>query len=580
MNGTGSPQLSPYFRAVALDFDGTLAHDGIVAPDVLRVIDRVRHAGVCVILVSGRILAELENVFPEVRNHFDALVLENGGVLIVKGGEPRNLATPCDPELAERLRQQGAPVRSGAVLLASRMSHQQEAFDAIGQMAHDYVIVPNRAEMMILPAGVNKASGVHAALEALALSEHNTVAIGDAENDQDFLDACELAVAVQNAVPGLKADADLVLREENGAGVALFLEGEMLAHDFRMPSPRRRLELGQYLDGSSAWLTTSQANILVTGRSMSGKSYVAGLIAEKLIEQGYSVCLVDPEGDYMALGQLRTATRVGGAWPLPEMADYEALFEASTASAIVDVSLLSRAQQTKYVAALQRELATQRCRHGRPQWIIVDEAHYLPLGEGPSYPANGFCLVTYDVDGLPSWIWTTLDAVIALSSGEPSPDRPDALCVVERQLGVELLPALNETPTPEALVLHRSAEFVPKPILLAQRSLRHVRHWHKYMRADLPDEEWFYFDWGLSDQAVARNVEQFHELLWQCPSEAIRMHAVRHQFSEWFRQIIRDPEIAEHLCTIEHGAHDDATESTIDEVRRNLARVIEARYLE
>ena len=73
---------------------------------------------------------------------------------------------------------------------------------------------------MILPAGVNKASGVEAALHALGLSADQAVGIGDAENDIDFLAKCGLAVAVGNALPAVKARAQMVTRATHGAGVA------------------------------------------------------------------------------------------------------------------------------------------------------------------------------------------------------------------------------------------------------------------------------------------------------------------------------------------------------------------------
>ena len=40
---------------------------------------------------------------------------------------------------------------------------------------------------MILPSGVNKASGLQAALQALGLSAETVIGVGDAENDHAFL---------------------------------------------------------------------------------------------------------------------------------------------------------------------------------------------------------------------------------------------------------------------------------------------------------------------------------------------------------------------------------------------------------
>ena len=56
---------------------------------------------------------------------------------------------------------------------------------------------------MVLPPGVNKASGLEAVLAELGLSRHNVVGVGDAENDHAFLDMCESSVAVANAMPTL-----------------------------------------------------------------------------------------------------------------------------------------------------------------------------------------------------------------------------------------------------------------------------------------------------------------------------------------------------------------------------------------
>lgn len=74
-----------YFRAVAIDFDGTLA-DGRVAPDTLAALAEVRARQIRVILVTGRIMDELRAVFPDAGDHVDAVVAENGAVLAAQAG--------------------------------------------------------------------------------------------------------------------------------------------------------------------------------------------------------------------------------------------------------------------------------------------------------------------------------------------------------------------------------------------------------------------------------------------------------------------------------------------------------------
>ncbi|MGH7783633.1 MAG: HAD family hydrolase, partial [Candidatus Binatia bacterium] len=85
-------------------------------------------------------------------------------------------------------------------------------------------LIFNKAAIMVLPAGVNKASGMEYALRKLGLSPHEAVGIGDAENDHSFLQRCECAVAVANAVPSIRELAAFTTRGERGQGVAELVE--------------------------------------------------------------------------------------------------------------------------------------------------------------------------------------------------------------------------------------------------------------------------------------------------------------------------------------------------------------------
>ena len=54
----------------------------------------------------------------------------------------------------------------------------------------------------LLPPAVAKSTGVREVLRSLRLSVHNTIGIGDAENDHDMLDACEVGAAVLRGTCG------------------------------------------------------------------------------------------------------------------------------------------------------------------------------------------------------------------------------------------------------------------------------------------------------------------------------------------------------------------------------------------
>ena len=97
---------------------------------------------------------------------------------------------------------------------------------------------------MLLPPGVTKGTGLFRALGELGISYHNTVAVGDAENDHALFDVSELAVAVANAVPSLIEHADVVLHGTAGDGVVELLDGPLLGGRFRALSRRLRIDLG------------------------------------------------------------------------------------------------------------------------------------------------------------------------------------------------------------------------------------------------------------------------------------------------------------------------------------------------
>ena len=67
-------------RVLALDFDGTIAINDTIDVDVATAIREARRAGLLVVLVTGRILGDLEARFSDAPP-FDAIVAENGAVL-------------------------------------------------------------------------------------------------------------------------------------------------------------------------------------------------------------------------------------------------------------------------------------------------------------------------------------------------------------------------------------------------------------------------------------------------------------------------------------------------------------------
>jgi hypothetical protein len=218
------------FLALACDYDGTLAHNGRVEASTIAALERVRASGRKLLLVTGRQLDDLRSVFVEI-DLFDCVVAENGALLYdPRTQRERAIAEPPPAAFVEALRRRYVPVSVGHVIVATWEPHEREVLDTIRDLGLELQVIFNKGAVMVLPAGVSKASGLAAALGDLGLSPHHVVGIGDAENDHAFLSACECAVAVANALPTIRERADVVTNAEAGAGVEE-LAGELVAND-------------------------------------------------------------------------------------------------------------------------------------------------------------------------------------------------------------------------------------------------------------------------------------------------------------------------------------------------------------
>jgi len=217
------------FTALATDYDGTLARGGQVEPATLEALRRLRRSRRRVILVTGRTLSSLRQVFPAL-SEFDAIVAENGGTLYNPATDSERLLASGPPEslIAALTRRPDFPIEVGKVIVATSEDEAQAVLETIRELHLELQIIFNKGSLMVLPSGVNKATGLEAALKPLGLSMRNVVGIGDAENDHAFLAACGFSVAVANALPALKERVRLVTKQGFGAGVVELIE-EMLA---------------------------------------------------------------------------------------------------------------------------------------------------------------------------------------------------------------------------------------------------------------------------------------------------------------------------------------------------------------
>ena len=226
------------YLALVTDYDGTLATDGRVDQATVESLRKLHDSGRKIILVTGRQLPELRQIFPEM-GLADAVVAENGGVLYWPR-EDREVALaepPPDKFRSEMQRLEVIPSSTGRVVFATWHPHEAVILETIQRLGIAYQIIFNKDAVMVLPSNVNKAIGLETALREMGISAAKTVGIGDAENDHAFLEICGVAVAVQNALPVLKERCDLVTSGDHGAGVCELIS-QLLTDDLRSLGPR------------------------------------------------------------------------------------------------------------------------------------------------------------------------------------------------------------------------------------------------------------------------------------------------------------------------------------------------------
>ena len=227
------------YKALALDYDGTIAWHGEVDEPTIAALKELKASGRKLLMVTGREIPELMQTFPEA-TMFDLIVGENGALLYDPARKSYELLAPPPPErFSQMLRDRGVkPMSVGKVIVATWEPHQHTVLQTIRDLGLELEVIFNKGAVMILPSGVNKGTGLVKAARRLKLDPKSIVAAGDAENDHSFANAAGFFAAVANAIPSLKERADWVTPSDHGAGVAELIQ-QMVLNDLRNNTPRQ-----------------------------------------------------------------------------------------------------------------------------------------------------------------------------------------------------------------------------------------------------------------------------------------------------------------------------------------------------
>lgn len=549
------------YHALAADYDGTLAHRGRIDDDTWAAIRRLRDTGRKLVMVTGRELDELLGLL-EHPDLFDRIVAENGALVYTPATKLiKTACTPPPPEFARELERRGAErVAVGRCIVATWEPHQDTALHVIHDLGLDLQVIFNKGAVMVLPSGVNKATGLASALKDLGISKHNVVGIGDAENDHALLEHCECGVAVSNALPVLKARADLVTAGDHGRGVAELID-QMIADDLGFLAPqltRHHVLLGQAGEREIS-IDPYSANILVCGTSGSGKSTLTTSILERLCEHGYQFAILDPEGDYTSL---EFAVVLGAPTHAPQVSEVLDVVRKPAENVVVNMLGVAVEHRPEFFAQLLPSLLDLRTRTGRPHWLVVDEAHHLlprdwaPIADMPMRP-RGTIYVTVHPESVAPNVLATIDTFLAI--GDQPVKALNALCDL---LEIRLRPrvtAEKKLPTGQALYW-RVGDDEAVVIKTQRPKTERTRHSRKYIEGNLGKNRSFYFrgpDGKLNLRA--QNLLQFADLGDGVDDETWTFHLQRGDYSKWLAAEIKDAELVAEVEEIERdGALDPA----------------------
>ena len=547
-----------YFCLIC-DYDGTIAHDGRCAPSTVEALKRVRASGRKLILATGRQLDELQQVFPEFAV-FDRIVAENGAVLYRPGSnDSKVLAAPPPAQFVDELRRRGVQSLSvGRCIVATWHPFEAIVLEVIREQGLELQVIFNKDAVMVLPSGVNKASGLQVALNELRLSPHNSVGVGDAENDHVFLGFCECSVAVDNALPALKERADLVTAASHGAGVEELIE-MLLSDDLASLAPRLKrhhIFLGRTESGQDFTVDPHESRLAVAGPSGGGKSTTVAAIVERLVENKYQVCMFDPEGDYDEFEQFVT---LGGPQRVPGISEILEVLDTMDHSLSINLLGVPLADRPSMFMSLLSRIQELRAKTGRPHWIIIDEAHHLLPATLDSasltipQQLSTFALVTVHPDQVARAILSSTNGLIAIGS-----DPASVITQFASGAGKDLHPnSLPEPPREAGEVIAwwfcETQQPVKVKVEPAKAELR--RHRRKYEAGELGEDKSFYFRGAEGKLNLrAQNMRMFAQLAEGVDVDTWSHHLHQADYSRWLRDAVKDTEIADQVAKIEKDA--------------------------
>lgn len=215
-------------KAIALDVDGTITDETRkVCLNALKAIYRAENNGIPVIIVTGNVMCATKTM-AILFGTSGGLVAENGGV-IESNGKKQVLGDISECQRAFKF------LRSKFKVTKVEFSDQRISEVAIRRNIKEEVVketvksfnvevYDTKFAIHLTDPDVDKGSSLGIIANEMGIKTDEILAIGDSENDIEFLKVAGMKVAVSNADEELKAIADYVTEHPHGDGVAEAIE--------------------------------------------------------------------------------------------------------------------------------------------------------------------------------------------------------------------------------------------------------------------------------------------------------------------------------------------------------------------
>ena len=262
------------YRAIALDLDGTLTnHEKVVTPKTREALLKAASEGAVIILASGRPTYGIEPVAEclklnqrggyilsynggnivnaqtgeklfsqflpdEVIPELYAYAKEHDHALLGYAGNEIITEMPDDEYVKEESRINKMNIRKVDNLFEALEPHptkllmtgaptlmlkaEEELVEKLGDKMDIFRSAPFFLELV--PKGIDKAKSLTRLLAKINLTPSDLIAFGDGYNDLSMLKLAGMGVAMENAAPEVRAEADYVTLSNEEDGVAAALE--------------------------------------------------------------------------------------------------------------------------------------------------------------------------------------------------------------------------------------------------------------------------------------------------------------------------------------------------------------------